>query len=89
MKRFLVGLLILVVVLGVGTELFLPRAVERGVTAALARATGEQDLAVFLESHPVLRMMLGEFSTVTVENTDVSVDGLAFRLSPPHCSRCA
>lgn len=52
---------------------------ERGVTAALARATGEQDLAVFLESHPVLRMMLGEFSTVTVENTDVSVDGLAFQ----------
>lgn len=65
--------IVVIILLLVAGELFLPWVVARGVEVGLERTLGAgSDLEVSLSVRPALRMLLGRVDTITVETRRVS-----------------
>lgn len=80
MVRLLIGLIVLLAVLTVSGEFFLPELVARGLEAGLRNTLiQEADLSVSLNSYPALKLLLGRFDSLTVETRDLRIADLKIK----------
>jgi hypothetical protein len=78
LKRLALVLVVVLIVVGVLSEFFLPGLLARGVEQALETTFGPAgDHRVRLRSYPAVRMLLGHFDDVTITSTNVETSTIS------------
>lgn len=75
-KRFLLGTVLILLGGFVLSELLLPYYIGKQMEAGLRKAFNTEDIKATVQASPALAMLGGNFSTITVNGTDIHTDKL-------------